>query len=106
MKKGVKRFFLLGLAVAASAAAGVAINRNKETLKKAVDDLVKKGKLTANEGKQLFNELLDELKKQHRKLERKIKSTTKKSVTKVKRAAKKATKKATKVVKKTAKKLK
>ncbi|MBN1501926.1 hypothetical protein JW930_00140 [Candidatus Woesearchaeota archaeon] len=103
MKKGAKKFFLLGLAAAAGSAAGVAAYKHKGKIKKAVADLVKKGKLKSHEGKELFNELLEELKKWEHRLAGKARKGFKKTVRKAKSAVKKTSAKKTQPKKKRSK---
>jgi polyhydroxyalkanoate synthesis regulator phasin len=68
MKGSVKKFFLLGLGIAAAGVAtGLAI-KNKDKIKAAVDDLVLKGKLMKEDARILSVELVDELKKYEKKL--------------------------------------
>ena len=57
MKAKLKRYFLLGLG---AAAAGVAY-ANKRKIKTLVDETVKKGAITVNEGKKLTEELIAEV---------------------------------------------
>lgn len=80
MKSSVKKFFLLGMGLAAAGiAAGFAV-KNKDKIKKAVDELVKKKKLLKQEGEMLAKELISEIEK----VETKISAKTKKPVSKKK----------------------
>ncbi|MBD3204635.1 hypothetical protein GF327_10170 [Candidatus Woesearchaeota archaeon] len=94
MKAKFKKLFVLGAGVAL---AGLTV-ANKKKIKKAVDSLVKKGKLTAKEGKELSKELLAEGKKSEKKMKKIVNKHVKKE--------KKKTKKPSKKKKKTAKKKK
>ena len=73
MKDSVKKFFLLGLGVAAAGiAAGVAY-KHRGKIKKAVDELVKKSRLTAEEGEKLAKDLVAEIAKVEKKVVKKVK---------------------------------
>jgi polyhydroxyalkanoate synthesis regulator phasin len=68
MKQSVKKFFLLGLGIAAAGAVtGLAI-KNKDKIKAAADELVLKGKMLKEDARLLSVELVDELKKYEKKL--------------------------------------
>ena len=85
MKDSLKKFFLLGLSVAAAGmAAGFAVKHHAQ-IKKAVEDVVNKGKLTKEEGEALLNELKTEVEK----IEKKVKG----KLGKLKKAASKSPKK-------------
>ena len=57
MKDSLKKFFLLGLAVAAAA---VAVSQAPK-IKRAINELVKKNKLTKKQGEQLHLEIMEHL---------------------------------------------
>ncbi|NTV24424.1 MAG: hypothetical protein HGA85_08750 [Nanoarchaeota archaeon] len=63
MKTTVKKFFLLGLGIAAAGAVAGLAYKNKDKIKKAVDDLIKKKKLSKDDGAKLAEELVAELEK-------------------------------------------
>ena len=105
MKKSVKRFFLLGLGLAAVGAAA----SNAGRVKRAVSELVKKKKLSKKAGEELKAELMKELNKLGKKTKKVAKSTKKKAkkvVRKAKPKVRKAVKKTKKTVKKAVKKVK
>ena len=95
MKNKLKKLFILGAGIAA---AGVTVAYRKK-IKETVQSFVKKGAITAQEGKVLAKELLEEAKKS----EKKMKEIIKKHISKAKKPAKK---KAPQKKKKTAKKKK
>ena len=92
MKKSVKKFFLLGIAVGA---AGYLAAHTKK-VRSAVKDLVKKKKLKKHEAEKLTFELLSEVEK----LGKKAKKAVKKAKPKVRKAVKKARPKFKKTIKK------
>ena len=59
MKEKLKKFFLLGAGVAA---AGLTL-ANRKKIKSIINQLVKKGEMTAKQGEELGKELLNEAKK-------------------------------------------
>jgi polyhydroxyalkanoate synthesis regulator phasin len=59
MKKSLKKFFALGLGLAA---AGYAIT-HADDIKKAVKDMVKEKKLSEKQGEELVREMIAELEK-------------------------------------------
>ena len=89
MKQSVKKFFLLGLGVAAAGVAAGLAYKNRDKIKKAADELVKKGKLVKKDAQVLVNELVTEVKKLESRVAKK-KPVAKKPVKKaVKKTAKK-----------------
>ena len=80
MKKGLKRFFLLGAAGAAAVTAGAAaVAAHSPKIKKAVTEIVKKRKLTKQEGEELKTELLKELERLSKSAKKTVKRTAKKA---------------------------
>ncbi|MBU0758447.1 MAG: hypothetical protein KKF44_10345 [Nanoarchaeota archaeon] len=79
MKDKIKKMFLLGAGIAL---AGITY-ANKDKIKKAVKEIVKKGALTVKEGEALAADLIKEAKKSEKALEKKIKA----EVAKAKKAA-------------------
>jgi polyhydroxyalkanoate synthesis regulator phasin len=63
MRNVAKKFFLLGLGVAAAGVAAGLAYKNKAKVKKTVNELVKKGKLMKKDATLLSKELVAELKK-------------------------------------------
>jgi polyhydroxyalkanoate synthesis regulator phasin len=59
MKDSLKKFFILGVAVAAAA---VAVSHSPK-IKRAITDLVKKNKLTREQGEKLHQELMEHISK-------------------------------------------
>lgn len=99
MRKSVKRFFLLGLAVGI---AGYAATHAKK-VRHAVKDLVNKKKLSRHDGEKLKVEIMAEIDKIEPKLKkviRKVRPKVKRAVRKAKPKVRKAVKKARKAVKK------
>jgi len=99
MKKSVKKFFLLGIAVGA---AGYLAAHTKK-VRAAVKDLVKKKKLKKHEAEKLTFELLSEVEKIGKKAKRAVKKArpkVRKAVKRAKPKVRKAVKKVKKVVKK------
>ncbi|MBT4352652.1 hypothetical protein HOD20_09025, partial [archaeon] len=92
MKAKLKRYFLLGLG---AAAAGVAY-ANKRKIKTLVDETVKKGAITVNEGKKLTEELIAEVLKAEKKMVAKTKKVVKKVVKRKAAPKKKVVKKVVK----------
>ena len=92
MRKSVKKFFLLGLAVGV---AGYAATHVKN-MRKAVRELVAKKKLSREDGEKLKVEIMAELDK----LEPKLKKVIRKVRPKVKKAVRKAKPKVRKAAKK------
>ncbi len=99
MRKSVKRFFLLGLAVGI---AGYAATHVKK-VRHAVRELVDKKKLSREDGEKLKVEImaeLDKLEPKLKKMVRKVRPKVKKAVRKAKPKLRKAVKKARKAAKK------
>ncbi len=95
MRKSVKKFFLLGLAVGI---AGYAATHVKK-IQKEIRELVEKKKLSREDGEKLKVEIMAELDKLEPKLKkavRKAKPKIKKVIKKAKPAVRKAVKKARK----------
>ena len=92
MRKSVKKFFLLGIAVGI---AGFAATHVKK-IRHAIRELVDKKKLSREEGEKLKVEIMAELDR----LKPKFKKAVRKAKPKVKRAVKKAKPKVRKVVRK------
>jgi polyhydroxyalkanoate synthesis regulator phasin len=67
MKDNVKKFFLLGLGIAAAGVAAGVAYKNRDKIKKAVDDLVKKGKIMKEEASGFSKELITEVEKLEKK---------------------------------------
>ena len=67
MKNLIKKIALVGAGIAT----GLAV-ANKGKIKKEVDSLVKKGRITAKEGKKLASKLVDDAKKQEKIAEKKL----------------------------------
>lgn len=63
MKQSVKKFFLLGLGIAAAGVAAGLAYKNRAKIKAAADELVKKGKLVKQDAAILANELVAEVKR-------------------------------------------
>jgi polyhydroxyalkanoate synthesis regulator phasin len=107
MKRFTKTMFLFGLGVAA----GTAIHKNRDKLKKEIDRMVKQGKIKASEGKAIAADLTKaakvKAKEKQKEMERKVEAEVKKRVAKLKKKLepKKKTK-AKKVVKKAKNKVK
>jgi polyhydroxyalkanoate synthesis regulator phasin len=73
MKGKYKKFFLLGLGVAA---AGIAY-ANRDKIKKLVKEVVDKGHITLEEGKKLTDELAAEVKRVEKKMAADVKKSAK-----------------------------
>jgi polyhydroxyalkanoate synthesis regulator phasin len=71
MKSSVKKFFLLGLGIAAAGVAAGVAYKNRAKIKKAVGELVEKGKLVKKDAGVLADELVDEVKKVEKKFSKK-----------------------------------
>jgi polyhydroxyalkanoate synthesis regulator phasin len=74
MKSNVKKFFLLGLGVAAAAGAAGLAFANRKKIKTAVDELVKKGKIKAEDAEVLAKDLMAETKKYEAKVAARLKA--------------------------------
>ena len=73
MKHSVRKFFILGLGIAAAGVTASFAGKNKKKIKKALHDLVRKEKLMKEEAIALEKELVAEVKK----LEKKVKKIVK-----------------------------
>ncbi len=67
MKESTKKFFLLGLGIAAAGVAAGLAYKNRKKVKKAVEELVKKGKILKEEATGFSKDLVDEIKKFEKK---------------------------------------
>jgi polyhydroxyalkanoate synthesis regulator phasin len=67
MKDSVKKFFLLGLGIAAAGAAAGYAMKNKDKVEKAVNELVEKGKILEDDARILAAEFMYEVKKLEKK---------------------------------------
>jgi polyhydroxyalkanoate synthesis regulator phasin len=73
MKQSVKKFFLLGLGIAAAGVAAGVAYKNRAKIKKAADELVQKGKLVKEDANDLVKELVLALERLEKKAVRNIK---------------------------------
>jgi polyhydroxyalkanoate synthesis regulator phasin len=85
MKSTAKKFFLLGLGIAATGVAAGLAYKNREKIKKAAYELAEKRKLLKEDAEKLAHELIAEVEKVEKKVVNKIKP---KKSTKVKKAKK------------------
>ena len=79
MKKLIRNLFLLGVGTAATAAAVV----KKDKIKKEIDELVKKGQIKADEGKEILKVVASDLKEAQKKLNKRVDEEVKKQVKKL-----------------------
>ncbi len=76
MKNTAKKFFLLGLGIAATGAAAGLAYKNRDKIKKAAHSLAEKGKLLKKDAERLTKELVAEVEKLEKKIQKKIKKKT------------------------------